>query len=170
MQLPNFPSWISEFKQCSKNIPQDYQVGLALRFRHFLRSVRAPGLHVRWHQFGPSLWLVPEHDGGGWDDDMVRYICLVYTILSRPQSTRLRPKELTFHLAFPALRCVLCCFLDLLYMLGGPARHFPTVSGQLITFFTVQWLDRLPQGQLVDGHFRNKLPTPRVIPYTVSLV
>jgi hypothetical protein len=55
-------------------------------------------------------------------------------------------------------------------MFGEQAKHFPTVSGRLITFFTVQWLDRLPEGQLVDGHFRNKLPTPRVIPHTVYLV
>ena len=100
---------------------------------------------------------------------MVRHIYLVYTILQRPQGTRLRPKELTFHLAFPTLCCVLCCFLDLLYMLGELAKHFPTVSGRLITFFTVQWLDRLLKGQLVDGYLRDKLPTSHIIPYTVYL-
>lgn len=55
-------------------------------------------------------------------------------------------------------------------MLGEPAKHFPIMSGRLITFFTVQWLDRLLEGQLVDGHFHNKLPTPRVIPHTVYRV
>lgn len=54
-------------------------------------------------------------------------------------------------------------------MLGELAKHFPTVSGRLITFFTVQWLDRLLKGQLVDGYLRDKLPTSHIIPYTVYL-